>query len=95
MKDPFKVKASLLWGEGGPLYEVSLKPVDLKVCAFRHKVAGTKVINIFQWVDSTEIREKWELTVKEEGKDDPMGAEEVKKLEGLGNNSMSVYTPSP
>ena len=36
LKDPVQVKASLLWGDGSPMYEVSLKPVYLKVC-LRHK----------------------------------------------------------
>ena len=47
------------------MYEVSLKPVDLKVCEFRHKEGGTEAINMSRWVDSTEIAEKWNLTVKE------------------------------
>ena len=38
-----------------------------------------------RWVDLTEIAEKWNLTVKEEGKNFPMGEGEVKKLEGLEN----------
>ena len=32
LKDPVKVKASLIWGDCDPMYEISLKPVDLKVC---------------------------------------------------------------
>ena len=46
----------------------------------------TEATSMSRWLDSTEIAEKWELTVKEEGTNDPMGAEEVKKLEGLGTN---------
>ena len=42
---------------------------------------------MFRWVDSTEIADKWELTVKEEGANDPLEAEEVKKLEGLGTKA--------
>ena len=43
-----------------------------------------------RWVDSMEIAEKRELTVKEEGTNDPMEAEEVKKLEGLGTQGMCI-----
>ena len=42
LEDPVKVKASLLWGDCSPMYEVSLKPVDLKVCEFRHKAGAQR-----------------------------------------------------
>ena len=59
-KDPVKVTAILLWGDCDPMYEISLKPVDLKVCEFRHKAGGTESINMSRWLDSTKIAEKWE-----------------------------------
>ena len=61
---PIKVKASLLWGDYSPMYEVSLKPVDFEVCEFRHKT-DTEATNMSRWVDSAEIAEKLERTVKE------------------------------
>ena len=50
LKEPVKVKAGHLWGEGNLKYEVTLKPVDLSVCEFKHKV--TEAINMSRWVDS-------------------------------------------
>jgi hypothetical protein len=52
--DPVKVKANLLWGECTPMYEVSLKPVYLKVCKFRHKEGETEAIAMSRWVHSME-----------------------------------------
>ena len=79
LKDPFKVKANHLWGESTPKYDVSLKPGDLSVCMFKHRRAGTEATNLSRWVDVEEIAERWELTVKEDGKSDPMGVREINR----------------
>ena len=47
-------------------------------------------LNMSQWVDSEEIAEKWELTVKEEETDDPMGVNKIKKVEGLGTKGICI-----
>ena len=47
-------------------------------------------LNMSQWVDSEEIAEKWELTVKEEETDDPMGVDKIKKVEGLGTKGICI-----
>ena len=41
-------------------------------------------------VDSTEIAEKWNLTMKKEGKSVPKEDEDIKKLEGLGTKGMCI-----
>ena len=46
LKETVKVKAGHLWGEGNMKYQVTLKPVDLLMREFRHKVAGTEAINM-------------------------------------------------
>ena len=43
-----------------------------------------------RWVDLTEIAERLNLSVKEEGKNFPMGEGEVKKLEGLVTRRMCI-----
>ena len=52
--------------------------------------AGTEATNMSRWVDVEEIADKWELTVKEDGKSDPMGVREVKRVEGLGTKGMCM-----
>ena len=47
------------------------------MCEFRHKLASIEVINM--WVDSEKIADKCELTVKEEGKSDPMGSTRLRR----------------